>query len=463
MASTAGLIASTFIKSPEQQLAETKAPPASLLTATVEDRVLSQTVTIRGTVGASSTFPVRLSAAATGTGSQEARAQVVTHVHIKAGDRVTAGEVLLEVSGRPLVILPGSIPAFRDLTPGSDGADVAQFQDDLAAMGFESTGDPHGTFGPGTKQAVTAFYKHLGYDVPTTGGPGDTGDQQALESAQTAVDTARHAVDDEKLVIAAQAKQSPPPVTVPGQETEQQKLYYLKKTLTTAQTAQEQLVARTGVMVPLSEVAFLSPLPATVQTFSAKVGDTVDGSKGPLLTLSTGSLGITSNADPATVKGLLKAGMKVDVTADTLGLEATGAISSVGALTAPTQTTPGSTTNQSSGGGGQDLQTPYIPVTATTDKPLPAQWDGQDVRLTITAASTGTPVLVVPLSAVTTGADDKTTVSVLAADGRTTKQVEVDAGVSADGFVAVTPGSPGALKAGDKVVVSATDSAGGSQ
>ena len=254
--STAGLVASTFIKSPEQQAVETKAPPASLLTATVDDRVLSQTVTIHGTVGASSTFPVRVQAASTGASTQGASELVLTRTHIKAGDRVTPGEVLLEVSGRPLVLLPGSIPAFRDLKPGSNGADVAELQDALAGLGFASTGDTHGAFGPGTKQAVTAYYKHLGYDVPTTGGPGDSGDQQALDSGQTAIDTAQRAVDDEKRLIAAQAKQSPPPTTMPGQESEQQKLYYLRKTLTSAQTAQEQLVARTGVMVPLSEVAF---------------------------------------------------------------------------------------------------------------------------------------------------------------------------------------------------------------
>lgn len=462
-ASTAGLVASAFIKSPEQQVAETKAPPASLLTATVDNRVLSQTVTIHGTVGASSTFPLRLQSAAAGTGTPGASVQVLTRTHIKAGDRVTPGEVLLEVSGRPLVILPGSIPAFRDLKPGSDGADIAELQDALAGLGFASTDDTHGTFGPGTKQAVTAFYKHLGYDVPTTGGPGDIGDQQALDAAETAADTAQRAVDDEERLIAAQAKQSPPPTTAPGQESEQQKLYYLKKTLTSAQDAQAELVARTGVMVPLSEVAFLSPLPATVQSFSAKVGDTVDGSKGPLVTLSTGALGITSNADPAIVKGLLKAGMKVDINAETLGLEAAGAILSVGDLTAPVQTPPASAANQSTSGGVQSLQAPYIPVTVTTDKPLSSQWDGQDVRLTVTAASTGTPVLVVPLSAVTSGADGKTTVSMLAPDGRTTTQVEVEPGVSADGFLAVTPSSPGALKAGDKVVVSATNTGSGTQ
>jgi peptidoglycan hydrolase-like protein with peptidoglycan-binding domain len=425
--------------------------------------VLSQTVTIHGTVGASSTFPVRPQPATAGTGTQGASVQVLTSAHIKAGDRVTPGEVLLEVSGRPLVILRGSVPAFRDLKPGSNGADVAELQDALAGLGFASTGDTHGAFGPGTKRAVTAYYKHLGYDVPTTGGSGDIGDQDALNSAQTAEDAAQRAVDDEKSLIAAQAKQSPPPTTAPGQESEQQKLYYLNKTLTSAQAAKEELVARTGVMVPLSEVAFVSPLPATVQSFSAKVGDAVDGSKGPLLTLSTGSLGITSNADPAIVKGLLKAGMKVDVTDEALGLEAIGAISSVGDLTAPAQTAPASTANQSTGGGVQSLQTPYIPVTVTTDKPLPTQWDGQDVRLRVTAASTGTPVLVVPLSAVTTGADGKTTVSTLAPDGRTTTQIEVEPGVSADGFVAVTPSSPGALKAGDKVVVSATDTGSGTQ
>lgn len=447
LASTGGLVASTFITSPAQQAASTKAPAASLLTAAVDKRVLAQTVTIRGTVAASSTFP--LSPQST---PQGAAVQVVTGIHVKAGDQLKTGQVLLEVAGRPLIALAGAVPAFRDFKPGTDGNDVAELQDALKELGHPSTGDARGHFGPGTKRAVAGFYQSLGFDVPTTGGPGDGADQAALQAEQSAVDGAQRAVDDEQLVIRAQSSQQPPPTVQPGQETEQQKMTYLRKALTQLQTAQAQHLARTGTMVPLSEVAFLPSFPAQVQAFTAKVGDTVDSAKGPLITLSTGQLGIVSAADPSQVSGLLKAGMKVDISADSLGVTATGVVAAVGSLTAPQPASGGSGSGGS--GGGSAPTASYIPVTVNPDKPLAAEWAGQNVQLTITAASTGTPVLVVPLSAVSTGADGRTTVSKLGADGKTTTLVKVTAGISGAGFVAVTPAEPAALAAGDKVVVS---------
>jgi hypothetical protein len=60
---------------------------------------------------------------------------------------------------------------------------------------------------------------------------------------------------------------------------------------------------------------------------------------------------------------------------------------------------------------------------------------------------------VVPLTAVYNGADGNTAVLKLLPDG-TQQRVAVTAGVSGDGFVAVTP-VDGALAAGDLVVVGA--------
>ncbi|KJY34064.1 hypothetical protein VR46_33090, partial [Streptomyces sp. NRRL S-444] len=79
-------------------------------------------------------------------------------------------------------------------------------------------------------------------------------------------------------------------------------------------------------------------------------------------------------------------------------------------------------------------------LTVKPDQTLDPRLSGQGVRLTVTAASSGEPVLVVPLSAVSAGADGRTTVTVLgkdpaAADAR--RRVEVRAGMSADGMVQV--------------------------
>jgi hypothetical protein len=58
----------------------------------------------------------------------------------------------------------------------------------------------------------------------------------------------------------------------------------------------------------------------------------------------------------------------------------------------------------------------------------------------------------VPLAAVSAGADGQARVDVVGANGKAT-QVNVTAGLSADGFVEITPVEPGAIKQGDLVVV----------
>jgi multidrug efflux pump subunit AcrA (membrane-fusion protein) len=475
--STGGLVASTLVKSPAEQAAEAAAPAPSVLTAPVENRVLANTVVTRGTVAASAQYQVTPAGA-----TQGANTPVVTAVRTKVGARVEPGSVLLEVSGRPLIVLQGAVPAYRDLKPNDDGDDVAQLQNALKQLGHYQGGDPAGHFGQATKAAVIALYQSLGYDAPTTGGPGDEGDRSALQSAQDAVDSAQRAVDDMKRQIAAggaagggsqsSAKQTSPsgsgtPSATPGSggsggtgsEPLPVQLQYLEKALQQAQQAQSELIARTGPMLPAAEAAFLPGFPAQVVAFSARVGDQV---KAPLITLASGQLAVTAQLT-TDQGGLLKPGMRVQITAETLGLEATGVIGTVGQVTTGSGGGSGPSSSGSSDGGGSGQTqsgAPYIPVTVTPDSPLDSRWEGQDVRLTVTSASTPGPVLVVPLSAVTSGADGKTTVSILQPDGHSTTRVEVDAGISGDGFVAVAPTVAGSLRAGQRVVVGAQSGTG---
>jgi multidrug efflux pump subunit AcrA (membrane-fusion protein) len=85
------------------------------------------------------------------------------------------------------------------------------------------------------------------------------------------------------------------------------------------------------------------------------------------------------------------------------------------------------------------------------DKALDGQLVGQDVRLTIEAASTDGKALVVPITAVSSGADGKTTLTVLDSGDRR-RRVEVRTGTDGDGFVEVVPVDGGRLEEGDRVV-----------
>lgn len=220
---------------------------------------------------------------------------------------------------------------------------------------------------------------------------------------------------------------------------------YLTKALKKAKQDQADLQARTGPMVPAAEAVFLPAFPAQITQFASKVGDQV---KAPLFTVASGQLEVGAQLSSAD-GSLLKPGMKVQIVAEALGLSATGTVGTVGTLTTATAT------STSTDSGGTTSGAPYIPVTVVPDAPLAAQWAGQDVRLVITAASTPGEVLTVPISAVSSGADGKTTVSRLAAPAGTITRVEVTAGISGQGLVAVTPLVPTALEPGDKVVVSA--------
>ncbi|MFC7501162.1 hypothetical protein, partial [Nocardioides sp. GCM10030258] len=94
---------------------------------------------------------------------------VVTRAVKRIGDTITAGEVLLEVAYRPVIVLPGRIPMLRDLRPGDTGRDVAALQASLRKSG-RAVADRSGEFGPSTQAAVADLYSDAGYDAPVLDG-----------------------------------------------------------------------------------------------------------------------------------------------------------------------------------------------------------------------------------------------------------------------------------------------------
>ncbi|MFF3860624.1 peptidoglycan-binding protein [Streptomyces sp. NPDC002209] len=446
----AGVVLAGAIRSPAQVAADAAAPPASVLADRVERRVLTSSVVVRGTVTAEQSLTVSPGAGATaaaGTGGKP----VVTRVNKQPGAAVQAGEVLVEVSGRPVFALAGALPVYRDLKPGATGKDVGQLQEGLKALGHATGKDPAGTYGPGTKAAVTALYAALGY----TPRPADPGDAEKLQAAEDAADTAQRQVTTAKNAL-AKAKAGGGADTAEAQ----QQLTFAQQDLAKATTRLEAARAAAGPMVPADELVFVKGFPARVDAVKAAVGEGVpDG----LLTLSAGAPVIRASL-PAHQKDLVKAGMKVEVLSEATGLTATGTVGSV--ATDPTPATAGSPTGGGSGAGSGSGSGDSPPATAQDpggyaltvkpDQSLDPRLSGQGVRLTVTAASSGEPVLVVPLSAVSAGADGRTTVTVLgkdpaAADAR--RRVEVRAGMSADGMVQVEPVGGGALADGDRVLV----------
>ncbi|MER7671800.1 peptidoglycan-binding protein [Kitasatospora sp. NPDC096128] len=460
-----GVGAATLVKSPAERAARTAPPPNTLLTAPVVSQVLTPSTAARAVVYPPAQYNVVPAAAST-----EVTALFVSKLAVKQGDAATAGKLLAEVSGQPLFALPGPVPAYRDLKPGSTGPDVAELQAALAALGHGIDEDDQGTYGPGTAAAVSAFYRGLGYPVPTTG----TTTQQAVDTAQKAVDTDRQTVDTltaQKKAGPAQppaattAAQTPPPDQPPPTGDLDQQLANARRQLATDQAALGKARAVNGPMVPAAHVLFLPALPATVTAVNGTVGSPVSGT---LLSLTSGALTATGQLTPAQAAGV-HPGMAVELLAEDTDTTVPGTVTEVGAPTGappagrvitlggggapaagPTQPgtagpAPGAPNSQP---GGQS----YIPVAIIPNTPLPAAMNGKNVRLTVLKAKAGAPVTAVPIAAISTDAAGRTSVTTVDAAGNRTT-VPVTTGVTADGLVAVTPAQGANLKAGDQVVV----------
>lgn len=180
-----GWIAGTQITSPAEAAARAQAPQASLITAAVDKRVLSADVIARGDINYDD--PVSLSLG--GTIGEQGQAQIVTMIP-ENGTELAEGSVALEVSGRPVILLQGDLPVYRDLRPGSKGDDVLQLEQALQRRGYLASADD--TWGPETGAAIQQLYAAAGYNANTT----SKTDQAALDAARDGVRSANQSLQD---------------------------------------------------------------------------------------------------------------------------------------------------------------------------------------------------------------------------------------------------------------------------
>lgn len=448
--SGAGAGASLLIKSPAQAAAETGPPPPDVLTAPVERRVLTSTVVTRGQVIAGRTVDVTPA----GNAGNGGALPVVTQLPLKAGDEVKSASSVLEVAGRPVFALPGELPVYRDLRPGTKGADVKQYQDALAGAGFPATGDEPGTFGEATKAAVAGFYAAHGYDPLPAAQDGE----QRVSAAQDAVTNGERALADARDQLQSEASggagpASPAPSasgrsstpSAAGPAAAKKQVARAAEDLERLRGKLAEAKAARGPMVPAAELVFLPSFPARVDSVAGQVGSTVNGK---VLSLSAGALVVRGNLTAAE-RGLVRPGQKVEVFSELTGTKAPATVASVAdAVAAAPQAQDGGagkpkTAGPGSGAGYQLLVQP--------DGPLDVSLANQDVRLTIVAASSPGPVLTAPLSALSATADGKTVVTVAEAGQR--RRVEVTPGTTGAGSVEVRPTTDGSLHEGDQVIV----------
>ena len=83
------------------------------------------------------------------------------------GDVIEHGGIVSRVDGEPVVLLSGSVPAYRSLTKGMSGDDVTELNAELVALGYATRSqlDPASkTFTAATVTALEKLQAHLGTD-----------------------------------------------------------------------------------------------------------------------------------------------------------------------------------------------------------------------------------------------------------------------------------------------------------
>lgn len=151
----AGWVASTRIQSPAEMAARAAPPAPSPILVPVEKRVLSSDVVTRGTARFGLPQPISIVPSALKKDAGLIATLPLPNTPFREGD------VMFTASGRPLFVLQGRLPAYRDLAPGVSGDDVRQLQQGLKRLGFYH-GPVDGVYTHQTGVAVAKWYKSKG-------------------------------------------------------------------------------------------------------------------------------------------------------------------------------------------------------------------------------------------------------------------------------------------------------------
>ncbi|MET4225962.1 peptidoglycan hydrolase-like protein with peptidoglycan-binding domain [Oerskovia enterophila] len=482
----AGILVSRLIVSPAQAAADAEAPAAGLITVPVETKVIANDVTLRGDVKYDDAVQVKVETADLG-GPAVVTGQVPT-----VGAELGQVSVALEVSGRPVVVLPGDLPAYRTLRVGVSGPDVSQLKASLAAVGIDPGKVDSNVYDASTAAAVDKLYAAVGYPSPASDEEARAGVESAtqgvkdaeanLDATQGALAAAKGgATDVEKLqadnavraaeralataeaeggdVAGAQdelrlARAQRAEVDKPKDVAEQSAaVTTAKRQLEDAKKALSEARSATLTALPASEVLFLASLPRRVDEVLVERGATISG---PVMAVSGAALVIEASAAASDAE-LLQPGAKATFVLPD-DSEATATVVSVEARKAEAEGKGGSGGDSGSG----TAKGARFTVALTPDALTPEQvtlLQGSNVRLTIPVSSTAGEVLAVPLAALTAGPGGESRVEVVRGDAkastakdRDTELVAVQTGLAAGGFVEIVS-SDGSLEVGDKVVV----------
>ncbi|PFG19056.1 hypothetical protein [Serinibacter salmoneus] len=505
-----GLLAGRLVKSPAQIAAESAPPEAGPITIAVERQELSSDVVVRGDALYDGAVSVTVETADLGGPA------VVTGAVPQVGDTVEPGSVLLEVTGRPVIALPGELPVYRSLRAGVSGPDVTQLQEALGSLDLDAGNS--GTYDAATAAAVAELFTRAGYPAPEADEAARdelamaqesvTAAEQSLAAAESdlrqaqsgpadserlslqgAVNSAQRDLDEARACWAAPAEQSTDPETgqtltlerscprvadledavriavaardealaAPDVSAQQEMRDAAATALAEARSALEE--ARLGVLTPLpaGEVAYLADLPRRVDEVAVSRGSAVSGE---VLRVSGVTLQIVASVSESDFD-LIQEGATATLSTGDLELPATVVqLSRDGSGILPQESGSGSDSGDGfeefddGFGGGSSVPTGPTVVLHPDDltEDQRSQLAGSNVRVTIPVSSTAGEVLTVPVAALTAGPGGESRIEVMRDGAQAPELVEVTTGLAADGYVEVAS-SVSPLQEGDLVVV----------
>lgn len=499
---TAGIVIARFIESPADAAAKIAPPEAGLITVPVENRVIANDVSLRADVLYDESVAVAIDT------TDISGTPVVTGQVPEVGTTIDAASVVLEVAGRPVIALPGELPAYRTLRVGVSGPDVLQLKQALAALGINPGIVESDVYDAATVAAVDQLYVAAGYPSPAASDEDAAALQSArdglrsakdmLSEAETALTTAaggapqsvrmeaQRVVNDAQRALnqAVATRDTPQPAALEGEapvspQSLQDAVDSAQEALDIAIAARDEANAGTGTSsevtardnaraaveqaqadldtalestmtaLPAAEVVYFSNLPRRVDQVQTKRGTTLSGST-PFMSVSGADV-VVEGSLAASDAELLEVGMTGTFPVPDGGGTITGTVSEI---VAATESEAPEGEDGGEGEGGDSAKSSRFTVTfvpeGLTEEQI-AVLLGQNIKITVPVSSTGEEVLAVPAAALTAGSGGESRIERAASDG-TTALVTVETGLAADGFVQIVS-SEQPLSASDQVVV----------
>ncbi|WP_419919881.1 peptidoglycan-binding protein [Candidatus Poriferisocius sp.] len=385
----------------------------SIITVPVKYQELESRVAVRGNVRTKGAKNINL--------VQGAGASILTKDILNVGSRVVEGNVVAEVTFRPVFVFQGELPMFRDFHLGLEGEDIRQLEEALTRIGYD-VGAIDGVYDLSMEEAVEVFYSDAGYSMYEP----SLEDREQIVRSQNQVDAAREQLRQAKSITSSTSNLEELGVS--------SRIAQFERNLEIAELMLTRNTSIYGSRVPKEEIIFVSELPRQVAQVFVNRGDIIS----EVYVALSGVEHIVESSISSTDISLIETGMSVMLD------------------------------NQSDNSTYEGQITFLEDVPGTNDLPdnryyMEISILGEDagalsgnVRVVIPITSTNGKVLTVPFSALSISIDNIPQVQIESPEGEIIT-VKVETGLRAFGEVEIRPLDDVSIVEGTQVVVGMLD------